>query len=96
MVPDRHATMLEVDPLDLHLAELDPPPAAQWADRVEDVARLDRPGGGFRQHRGEQEEVLVAQQRDVHGQQPRAPLRELERRGDAREAAAQDDGPRGQ
>ena len=94
MVPDRHPPPLEVDPLDLHLAELDAPAPAERADRVEDVARLDRPGGGLRQHRGEQEEVLVAQQRDVHGQEPRAPLRELERGGDAREAAAQDDDAR--
>src|SRR5439155_17370231 len=71
-----------------------PPCAAERPDGIEYVARLDGARRGLREHRGEEEEVAVADQRDVHGQHARAPARELERRGHASEASSEDDDSR--
>ena len=69
VVPHCHAAPPKIDGLDVHLAELDAPGAAQRADRVQDVARLDSSRRSFSQHRREQEEVLVTDQSDVYRKQ---------------------------
>ena len=56
---------LQIHGLHGHLSELDPPGAAQGSDRIQDMPGFHRPSSRLGQHRGEQEEVLIADERDV-------------------------------
>src|SRR5262245_24366011 len=53
----------EIDAFDRHLTELDAEGAAEGADRIDDVSRLDRAGRRLGEHRREQKEDSVTDQR---------------------------------
>jgi len=93
VMPHSHAPSLEIDGFDVHLSELHVPGAAERPDGVENVACLHSARRRFGQHWREQEEVLVADQGDVHGEKPGAAPGQLQRRRDSGEPTADDHDP---